>query len=214
MNGRPYTEEEKQFIQENYGKMTWKEIADKLGRTEEAVSRKFSYWGLSKSKYVVTNEYINKGDYTKLIVKNINTGETYISKVDNDMVDYLKGIIWNIHNNGYLSARINNHIEFIHRIIFGLWCGDTDICVDHINLDKLDNRRCNLRKCLKKENNQNLGISIKNSSGYRGVCKDHNCWKACVKHNGRQLILQWGYDLEELNQIARYARGIFILTCN
>ncbi len=55
---------------------------------------------------------------------------------------------------------------YMHRFIVG---AEADQIVDHINGDKLDNRRCNLRVCSIQENNQNRASSKKGSSPYKGV---------------------------------------------
>lgn len=57
-----------------------------------------------------------------------------------------------------------------------------EIC-DHINGNKLDNRRINLRKCNAKENARNKGHSRNNTSGFKGVywMKDQKKWLASIR---------------------------------
>lgn len=65
----------------------------------------------------------------------------------------------------------------MHRVINKTPVGrDTD----HINGDKLDNRRVNLRSCLHAENTRNLLKMAGKSSIYKGVTwdKSRNKWKA------------------------------------
>ena len=54
---------------------------------------------------------------------------------------------------GYISGRINNRYVLLHRFILNLT--DPKIYTDHINRNKLDNRKCNLRKCTPAENSRN-----------------------------------------------------------
>jgi hypothetical protein len=55
---------------------------------------------------------------------------------------------------------------------------------DHINGDKLDNRRCNLRICTPQQNNQNRSASKK---GYKGVYwhKINQKWVAQIKKDNK-----------------------------
>jgi len=57
-------------------------------------------------------------------------------------------------SNGYAQARLGGRVVRIHRVILP----DSD-CIDHVNHDKLDNRRCNIWACTHIENALNKGGS-------------------------------------------------------
>ena len=63
--------------------------------------------------------------------------------------------------------------------------------IDHINGDKLDNRRVNLRLCTNAENMRNGGKRSDNKSGYRGVCLNRvtGKWEAGLRYNGKNHYL-------------------------
>ena len=63
--------------------------------------------------------------------------------------------------------------------------------IDHINGDKLDNRRCNLRVCSGTENIRNRKTHSNNKSGYKGVWwrKDRHIWNAKIKVDDRIIHL-------------------------
>jgi len=62
---------------------------------------------------------------------------------------------------------------------------------DHINGDKLDNRKCNLRTATTAQNRCNRGKQIDNKSGYKGVVfvSKYNNWQASIKINGKRKHL-------------------------
>ena len=63
--------------------------------------------------------------------------------------------------------------------------------VDHINGNRFDNRKCNLRICTNQENNFNVIKQKTNTSGYKGVWydKSRNKWVSELKVNGRKIFI-------------------------
>ena len=57
-----WNENEIKFIMENYKTMTYKEMAEKINRTENAVKLKVSKLGLKKSKYIYDVDYFKEID--------------------------------------------------------------------------------------------------------------------------------------------------------
>lgn len=66
-----------------------------------------------------------------------------------------------------------------------------ELQTDHINGNKLDNRKENLRICTCSENQHNKKIYKNNLSGYKGVYFDkaNNCWRALIRINGKKIYL-------------------------
>lgn len=108
-----------------------------------------------------------------------------IDEVDAPRVLKLK---WNVHKNKYqvsAVASINGHNIYLHRFILEAQPGQV---IDHINRDKLDNRRSNLRFCTTSQNLANRRAP-KTASGYRGVRQENRRGKlqfhARVERGGR-----------------------------
>lgn len=105
----------------------------------------------------------------------------------------------------------------MHRFLMNLRRGDLAI-VDHANMDRLDNRRANLRICSKAENMRNRGKTRANKSGYKGVSWDkEKCrWVAGIKIDGRRKVLGRFDDPAEAHKAycaaAKIAHGIFART--
>ncbi|MDN7609920.1 HNH endonuclease [Burkholderia multivorans] len=85
------------------------------------------------------------------------------------------------------SKRTN---QYLHRLLLGLSDGDGAF-VDHVNGNRLDNRRSNLRLCTVQENGRNSKVRSHNKSGFKGVFWDRRRekWTAYIKVDGKQRYL-------------------------
>lgn len=93
----------------------------------------------------------------------------------------------------------------MHRDLLGLTKGDPE--VDHINHDRLDNRRSNLRVVTRSQNAQN-GSAHKDSmySKHRGVtyCIRHRHWIASAMCEGKKYRATFKTEQEAADAAARY----------
>lgn len=104
-------------------------------------------------------------------------------QLDADVAQALEGVAIRIDSLGYPVARIDGVRTRLHRHVAGHPAG---MDVDHINRDKLDCRRQNLRLATRQQNSCNAGRRTHNTSGYRGVylCKFTRRWRAEIRANG------------------------------
>ena len=127
------------------------------------------------------------------------------AQVDGQDVDHVSKFRWSLHNRGYAITGGGNSKVLMHRLILGLanepgqgrGSGAGQLQADHINGDKLDNRRSNLRVVTNQENHQNRQSGAAGTSRYRGVSRHSSSgkWQAKVKAKGKA---HWGgyYDSE------------------
>jgi len=90
----------------------------------------------------------------------------------------------------------------LHRLIMN---SRPDQEVDHKNMNKTDNRRCNLRFCTRQENICNVGKRKGNyTSNYKGVYwhKLMNKWRAQIQTNG--IGTRLGYFDDEIDAARAY----------
>jgi hypothetical protein len=92
-----------------------------------------------------------------------------ISKVSDEDFKELSRYTWYLKDTGYAITFINRKQISLHRFIMN---PPLNMQVDHINGDKLDNRRENLRVCTQTENLRNSGINKNNTSGFIGISYD------------------------------------------
>jgi hypothetical protein len=124
-------------------------------------------------------------------VINLTRGKHTI--VDDEDYPLLIGQKWRISKNGYAvgNCRINNRGAnlYLHRLLLGLKHGD-EREVDHINGDRLDNQRANLRIATREQNCHNL-TKARGSSRFKGVCwaKNDKRWQAQINEGGRYRYL-------------------------
>ena len=72
----------------------------------------------------------------------------------------------------------------LHKLIFS-----TPGLVDHINQNKLDNRRDNLRSATRNQNGYNKGYTKRNTTGYKGVSKNAYNFIAYITVNSNRIHL-------------------------
>lgn len=81
-----------------------------------------------------------------------------------------------IHSSGYLQIQINKKLYLAHRLIYLYHHGSLPKYIDHIDGSRLNNSIENLRPATRSENGYNSKISVKNTSGIKGVS-----WYASLK---------------------------------
>lgn len=95
---------------------------------------------------------------------------------------------WSLASTGYAQTRHNGSTLLMHMLILGKKDG---LEIDHININRLDNRRSNLRHVTHGENMYNLPLAKNNTSGIRGVDYDRRRgrWRAQIQKNGRNKFI-------------------------
>lgn len=125
---------------------------------------------------------------------------------------------WQYHSTGYAARRTSvaegRKTIFMHHLIIERRDG---LVTDHINGDKLDNRRSNLRLATPAENCRNRGIASATRWGFKGVFKQPRGkgWMARIKAQGKLIHLGThptpedaarAYDRAALEHYGEFAR--------
>lgn len=100
--------------------------------------------------------------------------------VDADLVEVLSSHAWHVDADGYARTHTRSDKGLaMHRLVLGLRSGDKRVS-DHINMNRADNRRENLRACDRASNNRNITGRGKRKSLYKGVAPNRARWMAQV----------------------------------
>ena len=135
-----------------------------------------------KNNIVIENNYA----YIDLYDKSYNVIAKAI--IDIEDISKVKNIKWRMNCNGYVINNSNTSM-FLHRRIL-----NTDKMVDHINGNRLDNRKSNLRICNHSQNQMN--------ANYKGVYDYNERYIAKIKLNGKQKHI----GVFDIYEEALYAR--------
>ena len=160
----------------------------------------FKEVGCRKQKSTKQNKWIlDNGNCTTIGIT--SNGEKFY--IDIEDYDKAKKYCWRIDCHGYVVANSrdgSNRIIKLHRFVMNV--NDSDILVDHKNWDKTNNRKSNLRKASKTENNINIKRKTNNTTGYTGVTLNKNSGKyiARISKNGKRIYLGTFDTFEEAVQ--------------
>jgi hypothetical protein len=83
--------------------------------------------------------------------------------------------------------------------------------VDHKNRDRSDNRWANLREVTQSQNNQNMGMSAQNTSGFIGVSwvRDICKWEARISVNSKSKMLGYHLTAEAASAAYLAAKAVY-----
>jgi hypothetical protein len=100
-----------------------------------------------------------------------------------DEYAHLADCAWSLSASGYAMRSLRGENSYLHLEIFGP-CEDD---VDHRNLNKLDNRRENLRAATRSQNMANTVKTKANTSGFKGVswASHANKFRARIRIHGK-----------------------------
>ena len=143
-------------------------------------------------------------------MRKIQLTQSQTAMIDDEDYPIVSQSRWCINSMGYAvrhrkkSEGLSDKIS-LHRFLMGLQYGDKRQ-VDHINGNKLDNRRVNLRICTLQQNQMNR-TKRKGTSIYKGVnfYKITNKWQASIKFNQKNIHL--GYFLDEVEAAKAYNKA-------
>ncbi len=121
--------------------------------------------------------------------KEITLSRSKVAIVDDADYEWLSQWKWLYITSGYAVRRYmvnkKQRASSMHRLIMN---APADMEVDHINRNKLDNRRCNLRFATTAQNQQNRTPTL-HTSVFKGVTRSRWGWKVTIATGGKNVHL-------------------------
>jgi hypothetical protein len=132
------------------------------------------------------------------------TGEKVV--FDKDDEEKVLSYAWHNNGKGYACAKTRSEgsrvtIQF-HRLVMGFPASE----IDHINRDRLDNRKENLRECTRSDNIKNTAKRNNTTSKYRGVSTRKGKYQVVVRIDGK---LKWVGQYDNEDEAGRIAASYF-----
>lgn len=136
-------------------------------------------------KLTKSNEIKIYNDFAIIVLYDKKSNPIAETIIDIEDIDRIKNFRWCKDYNGYAK---NSNQKYLHRIIMN----ESILFIDHINGNKLDNRKSNLRICSNTDNLKNrVKLPSNNTSGIIGVRyrADRGKWYAEIQCNKQKIGL-------------------------
>lgn len=124
--------------------------------------------------------------------------------IDDEDFERVSKYKWYESYNGYVGGCVGHCIVYLHRFILNIKKHDK-VEVDHIDKNKLNNCKCNLRNCSSSQNSSNKKKYKQTGSKYKGVFYDKrysNPWRAYITVEKKRIYL--GNFSTEINAATAY----------
>lgn len=121
-------------------------------------------------------------------MKEIKLTQGKVALVDDVDYEWLNQFTWSVGDGGYPQARVYGKTTRMHKLLLS---SSRECPVDHINMNKLDNQKANLRNVSLRQNAINRGKQVNNKSGFKGVYwrVDKRMWQAGIHVYGKTFYL-------------------------
>lgn len=129
---------------------------------------------------------------------------------DEDFI-FIVGFSWHLVGMGYVCCSTPPwRGQCLHKIIAMRAEIDCSNMVDHIDRNKLNNQRSNLRAATQSQNSANAKVSKNNVAGIKGIRLRHNGrWQSVIKVNWKLLCLGTFDTAEEAHAAYREAAEFY-----
>lgn len=126
-------------------------------------------------------------------------------QVSDEDFDFAIKLNLSISHYGYAVFWFEGKVQFLHSVITqraGKVLQENQVW-DHMDRNRLNDARWNLRPATRKQSQLNKSIRVDNTSGYLGVswCSHHKGWYASVNINGRRQNLSCYKTKEEAAKV-------------
>lgn len=155
-----------------------------------------SMYDCAKDK-IIGNEYsIDENNVVHVVLRD---GEEMLCDIDD--WNCLKEFTWRKNRGGYATSSINRKQRRFHKMVMGKRDG---YVVDHIDRNKLNNQKSNLRFVTHQANSVNIDLPKNNTSGIIGVSwlENRKKWTSRLTIDGKNIFLG-NYDTKEEAEEAR-----------
>ena len=147
-------------------------------------------------------------------MKEIKLTQNKVAIIDDTDFEIVSRFRW-FFNRGYASSGMYPNTIHMHHLVLRREKG---FDVDHINGNKLDNRRSNLRLATRSENQMNCHNPRFNKTSYKGVSQKGNRFQSKVRYKGQTVYLGSFLTKEEAayayNEMAKKLYGDFAVLNN